>query len=140
MSLWKRKTRQEMLDWFSTLDDDMLEKVWREARDRHFPKTMEENFICRGCHHNVPGLDCTAPKSMGITSHKDCEKAVSSDPLEWLLRVKDPLFEEGREDFEFGYELEDCPHDSGTDGEVSWKNGWRKASALSRDKLKEGKA
>ncbi len=133
MALWKKKTREDMLAWFASLDDKMLEAVWKEARDDHFPETSEENFICRGCRHWVPGIDCEAPVSMGIKSYRDCEKAVTENPISWLSRMKDPFIEEGREAFRSGNSKDECPYDEGTDGQNGWQIGWDEESALDVD-------
>ena len=133
MSLWKKTTREEKLAWFATLSDGMLEEVWRSARDRNFPETSEENFICRGCRHWVTGIACEAPKSMGVETYKDCEAAVTTDPLAWLSRMKDPFIEEGREDHKAGIDRDECPYDEGTDGEAGWKTGWNEMEAIAAE-------
>lgn len=44
-----------------------------------------------------------------------------------LNSLIDPFAIEGYQDFLEGYEMQDCPHDDGTDSEYGWKNGWYKA-------------
>ena len=130
---WRKWTREEMLAWFAEFDDETLEEAWCAARDHYAPQTETENFICRGCRYWVPGIECEAPESMGITSYKDCEKAVTADPLSWLSRIKDCFAEEGKEAYYAGQELDDCPYDDGTDGEYGWQKGWREASGFENE-------
>lgn len=130
MALWKKRTRDEMLAWFATLDEETLERVWCGARDRNAPETYEENFICRGCRHWVPGIECEAPASMGIKSYKDCEVAVAQSSLAWLSRMKDPFVEEGVSAFLDGSDKSDCPYAEGSDGQSGWLRGWNEAEEL----------
>ena len=39
--------------------------------------------------------------------------------------IRDPLFADGIDAFENGYEYEECPHDFDTDSECGWKKGWK---------------
>jgi len=119
-----------MLALFSTLVYETLDSVGRLARDRHAPGMSEENFICRGCRHWVPGIECGAPDSMGVKSYKDCEKAVTDDPLAWLSRMKDPFVEEGRTAFHDGSDRTECPYEEGTDGQAGWLKGWDEEEKL----------
>ena len=54
-------------------------------------------------------------------------KLAPNEMIMQLSKLKDPFFEEGREDFLEGAELQDCPYQEGTDGEAGWKIGWREA-------------
>ena len=45
---------------------------------------------------------------------------------------EDCFFEEGKEAFREGCDLEGCPYDEGTDGEFGWKRGWRFADKTTR--------
>jgi ribosome modulation factor len=40
---------------------------------------------------------------------------------------QDPLEREGYEAYFDGADLDDCPHDEGTDGQNAWRKGWKKA-------------
>ena len=46
------------------------------------------------------------PKTLDAIAHEDC------------------FYEEGREAYEEGADLKDCPYDEGTDGQEGWKKGW----------------
>ena len=134
MAHWKPVTREEMLTWFANRTDDQLAQAWCWSRDKILPETYEENFICRGCRWGIKGVGCTAPASMGVKSYKDCEAAVSENPISWLSRMRDPFEEDGFSAYNDGLPSDFCPYDDDTDGRVGWLRGWCRA----RDREQQG--
>jgi len=46
------------------------------------------------------------------------------NPIKGSFKSKDPLEQEGYDDYQEGADYDDCSYPEGSDGEQAWHSGW----------------